>query len=78
MALVSQSEAGRISGVSKQAISKAKKTGKHLFFKDSKVDTSHPDWKTFVKMHKSGVTSHGRRKKEKVRMIQKRVWPLSF
>lgn len=52
--LISQTEAGRIAGVTKQAIGSLKKQSNYNFFVGPKVNTNHPDWKMYL--HERNVT----------------------
>lgn len=53
--IISQGAAAEIAGVKRQAISKLKKAGTRSFFTEAgKIDTNHPDWKSYLRNRESG------------------------
>lgn len=59
--LISQTEAGKIAGVSKQAIGSIKKNSNYNFFVGSKVNTNHSDWKVYLHERKSSGKEIGKK-----------------
>jgi len=71
MNLISQINASKIVGVSKQAINKLKNKSSYDFFVGNKVDTDHPHWKSYL--HERGLLVEDQEEKIELKKSKNKV-----